>query len=67
LGRKTTVLNWPTKESDRGKGLIRIDDLIRNRLEVGINDEIEIRVVESKNVKSKTFAPIEPLRLLGSE
>jgi len=45
LGRKTTVLNWPAKESDRDKGLIRIDGLIRNRLDVGINDLIEIKVV----------------------
>ncbi|MGN6708385.1 MAG: CDC48 family AAA ATPase, partial [Candidatus Nitrosocosmicus sp.] len=67
LGRKTTVLSWPAKESDKGKGLIRIDGLIRNRLDVGINDEIEIRVVESKNAKSITFAPIEPLRIMGAE
>src|SRR3954449_4145342 len=67
LGRKTTVLNWPAKESDKGKGLIRIDGLIRNRLDVGINDLIEIRVVESKSAKSITFAPIEPLRIMGAE
>src|SRR6478752_9859174 len=67
LGRKTTVLNWPAKESDRGKGLIRIDGLIRNRLDVGINDLIEIKVVESKSAKSITFAPIEPLRIMGAE
>ncbi len=67
LGRKTTVLNWPAKESDREKGLIRIDGHIRNRLNVGINDLIEIRVVESKEAKSITFAPIEPLRIMGAE
>jgi transitional endoplasmic reticulum ATPase len=67
LGRKTTVLNWPAKESDRDKGLIRIDGLIRNRLDVGINDLVEIRVVESKDAKSITFAPIEPLRIMGAE
>jgi len=67
LGRKTTVLSWPAKESDRGKGIIRIDGLIRNRLDVGINDLIEIRGVESKNAKSITFAPTEPLRITGGE
>jgi transitional endoplasmic reticulum ATPase len=67
LGKKTTVLNWPAKESDRGKGLIRIDGHIRNRLDVGINDLIEIKVVESRNAKSITFAPIEPLRIMGAE
>src|ERR671913_1206195 len=67
LGRKTTVLSWPAKESDRGKGIIRIDGLIRNRLDVGINDLIEIKTVESKDAKSITFAPIEPLRITGGE
>ena len=67
LGRKTTALSWPAKESDRGKGIIRIDGLIRNRLDVGINDLIEIRAVESKDAKSITFAPTEPLRITGGE
>ena len=67
LGRKTTVLSWPAKESDRGKGIIRIDGLIRNRLDVGINDLIEIRAVESKDAKSITFAPTEPLRINSGE
>ncbi len=30
-GRKTVVLSWPAKETDRGKGLIRIDGFGRNR------------------------------------
>ena len=34
---------------------------------MGINDLIEIRVVESKEAKSITFAPIEPLRIMGAE
>jgi len=67
LGKKTTVLNWPAKESDRNKGLIRIDGHIRNRLDVGINDLIELKIVESKNANSITFAPIEPLRIMGAE
>src|SRR5688572_4077603 len=67
LGRKTTDLSWPAKESDRDKGIIRIDGLIRNRLDVGINDLIEITAVESKDAKSITFAPTEPLRITGGE
>ena len=67
VGRKTTVLSWPAKESDRGKGLIRMDGLIRNRLDVGINDLVEIKVVESKIAKDITFAPTEPLRIMGAE
>ena len=67
LGKKSTVLSWPAKESDRGKGLIRIDGYIRNKLDVGINDMVEIKKVESKIAKSITFAPTEPLRIIGAE
>jgi transitional endoplasmic reticulum ATPase len=67
IGRKTTVLSWPAKESDRGKGLLRMDGFIRSRLDIGINDLVEIKVVESKTAKDITFAPTEPLRIVGVE
>ena len=67
LRKKSTVLSWPAKESDRGKGLIRIDGYTRNKLDVGINDTVDIRKVESKDAKSITFAPTEPLRIVGGE
>src|SRR5215831_20559568 len=67
IGKKSTVLSWPAKESDRGKGLIRIDGYTRNKLDVGINDTIEVRKVESKDAKSITLAPTEPLRIVGAE
>jgi transitional endoplasmic reticulum ATPase len=67
LGKKTTVLSWPARSNDRGKGLIRIDGYTRNRLDVGVNDQIEVKTVESKDAKSITFAPTEPLRIVGAE
>jgi hypothetical protein len=42
LGKKTTVLSWPAKDTDRGKQLIRIDGYIRNRLSVGLNDIVDV-------------------------
>ena len=41
--RKTTVLSWPAKDTDRGKHLIRIDGYIRNRLSIGINDTVDVK------------------------
>jgi transitional endoplasmic reticulum ATPase len=67
LGKKTTVLNWPARENDRGKGLIRIDGYTRNRLDVGINDPIDLKKVESRDARSITLAPTEPLRIVGAE
>jgi transitional endoplasmic reticulum ATPase len=67
LGKKSIVLSWPAKERDRGKGLVRIDGYTRNKLDVGINDTVDVRKVESKIAKSITFAPTEPLRIVGAE
>ena len=67
LGKKSTVLDWPAKGNDKGKGLIRIDGFTRNRLDVGVNDTIEVRKVQSKDAKSITLAPTEPLRIMGAE
>jgi transitional endoplasmic reticulum ATPase len=67
LGKKTTVLSWPARSVDRGKGLIRVDGYTRNKLDVGINDQIEVKRVESKDAKNITFAPTEPLRIVGAE
>src|ERR1041384_1961713 len=67
LGKKSTVLSWPARESDRGKSLIRIDGYTRNKLDVGMNDTLDVRKVESKDAKSITFAPTEPLRIVGAE
>src|ERR687898_401548 len=65
--KKTTVLSWPAYLEDYGRGLIRIDGYTRSKLEVGINDNIDIKKIETKEAQSITLAPTEPLRILGAE
>lgn len=67
FGKKTTVLSWPARTADTGNGLIRIDGYTRNRLDVGINDQIEVKKVQSRQAKNITLAPTEPLRIVGAE
>lgn len=67
FGKKTTVLSWPARSTDTGSGLIRIDGYTRNRLDVGINDQIEVKKVQSRQAKNITLAPTEPLRIVGAE
>ena len=47
--------------------MVRIDGYTRNKLDVGINDTVDVRKVESKVARSITFAPTEPLRIVGAE
>ena len=49
------------------KGSLRINEFMQSRFDVGINDLVEIKVVESKTAKDITFAPTEPLRIVGVE
>ena len=65
--KKTTVLNWPAYQQDYGKGLIRIDGYTRNKLDVGINETVDIKKVEAKEAQTVTLAPTEPLRIMGAE
>ena len=60
------VLNWPAYKQDSGKGLIRIDGYTRKKLEVDINDKVEIRKTEIAKAKSIVLAPTEPLRIRGA-
>src|ERR671933_1117063 len=65
--KKTTLLSWPARESDREPRWIRIAGYTRNKLDVGINDTLGIKKTESKYANNITFAPTEPLRIVGAE
>ncbi len=67
FGKNAVLLSWPGRDRDRGTGLVRIDGYTRNKLDVGIGDPIEVKKVESKDAKSITLAPTEPLRIIGAE
>ena len=65
--RKTHSLLWLGRQEDYGKGLIRIDGYIRNNAKTGIDDKVNIRRTEAKIAQKITFAPTEPLRIVGGE
>jgi transitional endoplasmic reticulum ATPase len=66
-GQKATVLNWPAHPEDYGKGMIRIDGYTRSKLDVGINDRVEVTKAEVKKARTVAIAPTEPLRISGAE
>lgn len=64
---ETVALSWPARQDDHGKGLIRIDGYLRNKLDVGINDRVQVVKTITRDAKNVTLAPAEPLRILGAE
>lgn len=64
--KKANVLNWYGYTEDKGSGLIRIDGYIRNQLNVGINDRVEIKKIEVNDAQNITLRPTEPLRIIDA-
>ncbi|KKL82165.1 hypothetical protein LCGC14_1987490, partial [marine sediment metagenome] len=64
--KKANVLNWYGYPEDKGSGLIRIDGYIRNQLNVGINDRVEIKKIEVNDAQNISLRPTEPLRIIDA-
>lgn len=64
--KKANVLNWYGFTEDKGGGLIRIDGYIRNQLNVGINDRVEIKKIEVNDAQNITLRSTEPLRIIDA-
>ena len=64
--KKANVLNWHGYPEDKGSGLIRIDGYIRNQLNVGINDRVEIKKIEVNDAQNISLRPTEPLRIIDA-
>ncbi len=65
--KETTAKLWAGDEQDRNTGLIRIDGPTRRNAGVKIDEKVGIEKVDAKTAKKVTFAPTQPLRLMGGE
>jgi transitional endoplasmic reticulum ATPase len=67
-GKKRTVaIVWPGYPDDANRGLIRVDGTIRRNAEAGIDEKVAIKKVTVLPAKKISFAPTEPLRIMGGE
>ncbi len=67
-GKKRTVaIVWPGYPEDANRGVIRIDGTIRRNAQTSIDEKVAIRKVPIKEARKITFAPTEPLRIMGGE
>ena len=59
--RRTVAKCLPLYSSDEGKGIIRIDGLIRNNAGVGIGDTITAERIKSAPAEKVIVEPLEPI------
>ena len=65
--RKTATIVWPGYPEDAGKGILRIDGNVRRNAGTSIDERISIKKIEAREARKITFAPTEPLRIMGGE
>ncbi|MBS3789837.1 MAG: CDC48 family AAA ATPase [Candidatus Thermoplasmatota archaeon] len=63
----TAAKVWAGDESDRNTGIIRIDGPTRRNAKVKIDEKVGIEKVDTVPANKVTFAPTQPVRLMGGE
>ncbi|MGC8850370.1 MAG: AAA family ATPase, partial [Candidatus Bathyarchaeia archaeon] len=64
-GRVTVAKAMPGYPQDRGRGIIRIDGIIRTNAKTGIDDRVEIERIECPESTQVTLTPTEPIEIAG--
>ncbi len=65
--KRTAAMVMRGYPEDEGTGIIRIDGYTRRNAGVGIDDKVKIKKVTTIPAQQVTFAPTQPLRIMGGE
>ena len=65
--RKTAAIVWPGYQEDAEKGILRIDGNVIRNAGTSIDERVSIKKIEAREARKITFAPTEPLRIMGGE
>lgn len=65
--RNTAVTVYQGYPEDENRGTIRIDGTTRKNAGAGLDEKVGIRKIVPKPATKATFAPTQPLKLLGGE
>ncbi len=57
--RTTAAVAWPAYPEDQGKGIIRIDGLIRRNANVALSEYVTVKKADVKEAQNLVLAPIE--------
>ncbi|HDR53802.1 MAG TPA: AAA family ATPase [archaeon] len=64
--RRTAAVAWRSRLADDGKGLIRIDGIIRKNAGVSLEDPVKIRKANPQRAQAVTLAPVEQMVVRGN-
>jgi len=65
--QKTVAVARKGAPEDANRGVIRMDGSIRRNAGAGIDEKVGVERLEASNATKVSFAPTEPLRIMGGE
>jgi transitional endoplasmic reticulum ATPase len=65
--KRTAAKVWPGLPQDRGRGIVRIDGILRFNAGVGPEDNVNVRRAAVASATHLALAPTEPLEIIGGE
>ena len=64
--QRTAAVIWPARQEDEGKGIIRMDNLIRRNAGVGLGEKVAVQKAEFSEAKRVVLAPTQEVRIIAS-
>ncbi len=64
--QRTAAVIWPARQEDEGKGIIRMDNLIRRNAGVGLGEKVIVQKAEFSEAKRVVLAPTQEVRIIAS-
>ncbi len=64
--KKTAAIIWPARQEDEGRGIVRMDNLIRHNAGVSLGEKVKVRRADYKEAKKVVLAPTQEVRIIAS-
>ncbi|MBN2127181.1 MAG: CDC48 family AAA ATPase [Candidatus Diapherotrites archaeon] len=64
--KKTAAVIWPARDEDEGKGIIRMDNLIRKNCGSNLGEKVTVRKASLTEAKKIILAPTQDIRIIAS-
>jgi len=64
--KKTAAVIWPARQDDEGKGIIRMDNLIRHNAGIGLGEKVVVKKAAFQEAKRVVLAPTQEVRIVAS-
>ena len=64
VGRKRTVaIAWPSYPEDSGKGIVRLDNVVRGNAGVGVGDKVVVRKASFSEARTVVLTPLSEITI----